>query len=53
MRVSSGVASVLVAVVCAIAAAPASAQEPTGEPDEVKVGALIHDIQQLDLQTHS
>jgi hypothetical protein len=30
-------------------AAPASAQEPT----EVRVGALINDIQQLDLQTHS
>jgi hypothetical protein len=62
-------AAALAAIACLLAAAPAAAQEaPSGKqeprvaekappaqkkPDVVRVGALINDIQQLELSTHS
>jgi hypothetical protein len=53
MRVSSGVTSVLVACAIALALAPSASAQSDDGPEEVRVGALINDIQQLDLQTHS
>jgi hypothetical protein len=49
----------IAALVCLVGAAPVAAQQdqsgsekPAG-PEQVRVGALINDIQQLDLQSHS
>jgi hypothetical protein len=49
----SALAAGIAALACLAAAAPAAAQFDHAEPDVVRVGALINDSQQLDLQTHS